>query len=284
MATDKEEPSDYRVPALQRGLHILQMFSASERSLSSNAIAERLGVSVSAIYRILVTLTDMGYLHKLGSNSYELGPQVLCDGFAYLASRDLVEIAMPHLNTLRDHTSLSCHLSVREQTDSLYIARAFAAQRLSVNIPIGSRISCHCTAMGRMLLSDLDAMEVARLYQHVRLDDYPPPAPKTLPELQELLKQDRKRGWVLHRSDYSAAIACSIHNHQGRVVAAVNLSGPEAVMDNIATRKRLLLSLQQCAHAISTQLGAKIVERSQADVQGQRQAKSEVMAHANPPD
>ena len=92
-----EDELDYRVPALQRGLSILQMFNASERSLSSNAIAEHLGVSVSAIYRILVTLTDMGYLRKLGKNSYELGPQVLCDGFAYLASRDLVAVSYTHL-------------------------------------------------------------------------------------------------------------------------------------------------------------------------------------------
>lgn len=251
-----ERDSDYRVPALQRGLNILQMFNAQQRSLSSNLMAERLGVSVSAIYRILVTLTDMGYLHKLSKNTYELGPQVLCDGFAYLASRDLVDIAMPHLNALRDRTSLSCHLSIREQTDSLYIARAYAAQRLSVNIPIGTRIPCHCTAMGRMLLSGLTPMALDQLYQHVRLDDYPTPAPKTLPELQQLLERDRERGWILHRSDYSTAIACAVRNHQGEVVAAINLSGPEAIMDSPVARERYRENLQQCAEAISRELGA----------------------------
>ncbi|TBU97819.1 IclR family transcriptional regulator [Stutzerimonas kirkiae] len=252
-----ERDTDYRVPALQRGLSIVQMFSAAERSLSANEIAERLGVSLSAIYRIVFTLTEMGYLRKLGKNSYELGPQVLCDGFAYLASRDLADIAMAHLNALRDRTSLSCHLSIREQTDSLYIYRAFAAQRLSVNIPIGTRIPCHCTAMGRMLLSGLSPMELDRLYQHVRLDDYPPPAPKTLPELHQLLERDRERGWVLHRSDYSTAIASAIHDHRGDVVAAINLSGPEAVMDSPVARERYRESLQQCAQAISRELGAR---------------------------
>jgi DNA-binding IclR family transcriptional regulator len=252
-----ERDSDYRVPALQRGLSILQMFNAGERSLSSNLMAERLGVSVSAIYRILITLTEMGYLRKQGKNNYELGPQVLCDGFAYLASRDLVDIAMPHLNALRDRTSLSCHLSIREQTDSLYIARAYAAQRLSVNIPIGTRIPCHCTAMGRTLLSGLTPMELDQLYQHVRLDDYPPPAPKTLPELQQLLERDRERGWILHRSDYSTAIACAVRNHQGEVVAAINLSGPEAIMDSPVARERYRENLQQCAEAISRELGAR---------------------------
>lgn len=51
---------------------------------------------------------------------------MISDGFAYLASRDIVEVAMPHLNDLRDRTSLSCHLSIREQTDSLYLYRSLA--------------------------------------------------------------------------------------------------------------------------------------------------------------
>lgn len=251
-----ERDTDYRVPALQRGLSILQMFGAAQRTLSMNDIAENLGVSVSAVYRIVHTLCEMDYLRKLGKNSYELGPQVVSDGFSYLTSRDLVDVSLPYLNALRDRTSLSCHLSIREQTDSLYLYRAFAAQRLSENIPIGTRIPCHCTAMGRMLLTGLDASELNNLYQHARLDDYPPPAPKTLPELRQLVEGDRERGWVLHRSDYSTAIACAVYNHLGAVVAAINLSGPEAVMDNDSALQSYLEALQQCAREISRELGA----------------------------
>ena len=253
-----ERDTDYMVPALQRGLSILQMFGARQRTLGMGEIAEQLGVSVSAIYRIVHTLCEMGYLRKLGKNSYELGPQVVSDGFSYLTSRDLVDVGLPYLNALRDRSSLSCHLSIREQTDSLYLYRAFAAQRLSVNLPIGTRIPCHCTAMGRMLLTGLNEAELDSLYQHVRLDDYPPPAPKTLPELRQLIKSDCERGWVLHRSDYSTAIACAIHNHLGAVVAAINLSGPEAVMDNSAARDSYREALQQCARGISRELGASI--------------------------
>ncbi len=86
---DTGRDTDYMVPALQRGLSILQMFNAHERTLASNEIAERLGVSVSAIYRILHTLDEMGYLRKIAKNTWELGPQVVSDGFSYLASRDL---------------------------------------------------------------------------------------------------------------------------------------------------------------------------------------------------
>ena len=253
-----EEPtidSDYRVPALQRGLWILQLFSSTERVLGMNDIAERLGVSVSSIYRIVQTLNGMGYLKKVAKNTYELGPQVIANGFTYLASRDLVDVAIPYLNTLRDRSSLSCHLAVREQTDTVYIYRAFASQRLSVNVPIGTRIACHCTALGRVLLSDLSEATLINLYQHVRLDDYPAPAPKTLPELQHIAEQDRQLGWVLHRSDYSTAIATGIRDHRGAVVAAINLSGPDAIMDNPENRERFKNMLLDSARLISAEMG-----------------------------
>lgn len=249
-----EKDTDYSVPALQRGLSVLGLFDGQTRSLSLQEIAERLGVSNSAIYRILYTLTDMGYLNKL-NNQYELGAKVISVGFSYLANRDIVEVAMPYLNALRDNTSLSCHLSIRENTDSLYLYRAFAAQRLSVNIPVGTRIACHCTAMGRVLISDLDTSQLRALYQHVRLDDYPPPAPRTLPELEQMSIEDRSRQWVLHRSDYSTAIATGIRDYSGRVIAAINLSGPDAIMDPLGAQQRFTEMLMECALQISRAQG-----------------------------
>jgi IclR family transcriptional regulator, pca regulon regulatory protein len=254
--TGNPESGSYQVPSLERGLLILQMFRRDRRTLSMAEMAQELGVSVSSIYRIVQKLNAMNYLSKVGKSSYELAPQVLTDGFRYLASRDLVDIAMPHLNALRDRTSLSCHLSIRDQTDSLYIYRAFAFQRLSVNIPIGTRIPCHCSAMGRVLLSGLSRTELDGLYQHSRLDDYPLPAPKTLPELLKLIDGDRDKGWVLHRSDYSTAIASGVIDHSGRIVAAINLSGPEAVLDNADIQSHYRSELFDTAKAISRELGA----------------------------
>lgn len=257
MIETPDKDTDYSVPALARGLSVLGLFNAQVRSLGMQEIAEQLGVSTSAIYRILFTLTQMGYLNKRNTQ-YELGARVISDGFSYLASRDIVDVAMPHLNELRDKTSLSCHLSIREHTDSLYLYRAFAAQRLSVNIPVGTRIACHCTAMGRMLLTELDDARLGALYQHIRLDDYPAPAPRTLPELQATISEDRERGWVLHRSDYSTAIATSIMDHSGVVTAAINLSGPDAVMDSQGARERFQALLLACREQINQALGYRV--------------------------
>lgn len=249
--------NDYTVPALYRGLKILELFDSRQRILTTQDFAQALEVSSSSIYRIVTTLVEMHYLEKVAKNTYQLGPQVISNGFSYLASRDIVELAMPHLNALRDNASMSCHLSVREGRDAVYIYRAFATQRLSVNVPVGTRIACHSSAMGRVLLTALDDGELDALYRHVRLDDYPAPAPRTLAELKHTVEVDRRRGFVINRSDYATALATGIVDHLGRLVAAINVSGPDSLMGDDATLESLCGQLRVTAGRISATLGGQ---------------------------
>ena len=96
MGDQQKMSADYTVPALKKGLQILELFSTRQRVLSIAELAERLEVSTSAIYRTIVTLTEMNYLKKAGRNAYELGPMVLSRGFCYLASRDILNTADLH--------------------------------------------------------------------------------------------------------------------------------------------------------------------------------------------
>ncbi|MDC0610143.1 IclR family transcriptional regulator [Vibrio sp.] len=242
---------DYHVPALARGLQIIEMFTASERVLTTHDFAERLGVSASSTYRIIQTLLDMGYLKKVTRNAYELGPQVVSRGFAFLAGKDLVDIAAPFLNTLRDHTSISCHLAIRDGLETVYIYRAQASQRLSVNIPLGTRLPCHTNAMGRVLLRQLSDIEFNAMYQQMQLDLYPQSHPQTFSELKHLLQNEWQQGFSSNRSDNATAIAAPITNYLGKRVAAINISGADQVMNNERQFNEAKALLLQTAQDIS---------------------------------
>ncbi|WP_051940365.1 IclR family transcriptional regulator [Stenoxybacter acetivorans] len=253
-----EQEADYQVPALQRGLRILEMFSGSSRVLTTAQMAQQLGVSSSAIYRIVQTLTQMGYLYKKDKTHYELGSRVMMNGFSWLASRDIVDVAAPHLNELRNRSSCSCHLAVRDQTDALYIYRAYAYQRLAVNVPIGTRLPCHATALGRVLLCALNHESLNQLYRHVLLDTYTASqSPQSLPELQATIEEDRRRGWVEHQSDFATSLAAPICDYTGNITAAINLSVADALLDNDNVRRQLLSLLLDCATKISLSLGCQ---------------------------
>lgn len=246
---------DYTVPALYKGLRILEMFDSNCRALSQVEMAERLGVSTSSIYRIVQTLTSMGYLNKIGTNTYALGTQVVSRGFSYLASREIVEVAAPFITRLRDSTSLSSHVGVRDGTEVLYVFRALALQRVSVNVPVGTRFPLHTTAMGRALLMGMAPAELQSLFQGQRLDGYPRPAPQTMPELIALCEKERAQGWTRHYSDHSTALAVPIRNFTGQVIAAINISGPDPVMNAEGVMETLLSELKQTVTEIMRQVG-----------------------------
>lgn len=256
--TDSAE-KDYTVPALARGLRIIELFSHQQRVLSTNDFAEHLGVSTSSIYRIVQTLTDMQYLQKIARNTYSLGPAVVSRGYAYLASRDIVDVAAPHLNRLRDATSVSCHLAIRNHHDTLYIYRALASQRLSVNVPVGTRLPCHSNALGRALLSGLTDDELGQLYLGIQLDGVPQPNPQSLPELRQRILTDTEQGYSISQSDFATAIAAPVRNYANEVVAAVNISGPDIFMQGDSINQAIIQQLLNTAAVISAELGYSVL-------------------------
>ncbi|CZF86044.1 IclR family transcriptional regulator [Grimontia marina] len=248
--------ADYQVQSLAKGLEIIELFDAEHRILSTNDFAERLGVSQSSIYRIIQTLLDKNYLRKVARNAYTLGPQVVSRGFSFLAGQGLVDIAAPHLKKLRDDTSISCHLAIRDGLETLYVYRAQASQRLSVNIPLGTRLPCHTNAMGRILLQQLSDIELSAVYQSIHLDMYPKPHPQTFPELKHLLAKEKKQGFALNRSDNATAIAAPITDYLGNIIAAINISGAEQIMDKRHQFEAAKESLLNTAKTISCEAPA----------------------------
>lgn len=248
----------YLVPALKRGLEIIEMFSGKDRVLTINDFAERLGVSTSSIYRTVVTLTELNYLKKIERNSYELGSMVLSNGFIYLAAREIVQIAAPYILELRDESSSSCHLAIREGIQAIYIYRATSPQKLSVNVPIGSRFPCHTVAAGRSLLTGLKDAQLTDLYSGVALDRSAPSSPTSLPLLRQTIAEDRERGFSVNRSDFATAIAVPIKNFAGQVVAAVNVSAPDTLMGEESVRESLTAILIKTAYKITSELGGLV--------------------------
>ncbi len=245
---------DYIVPALKKGLQILEMFSARQQVLTLAEIAHRLDLSTSAIYRTVVTLVEMGYLKKVARNVFELGPMVLSRGFSYLAARDIVTVAVPLLDKLRDDTSASSHLAIREGIDALYLYRAVSPQLIMVNIRVGTRLPCYNTAIGLALLVGLDNTTLRELYSGVALDGRNGSI-QSLPQLLSVIETVRESGISINSSGCSTAFAAPVRDYHGNVVAAINVSVPDFAADQPDTRHHLQKCLRATACSISAILG-----------------------------
>ena len=225
----------YVVPALQRGLELLGQFTRQTPTLTGAELARNLDLPRASVFRILHTLERSGFVERVGETaSYKLSVGVLRLGFEYLSSMELTEHGRPVVEQLRDASGYSAHLVVRDGRDVVFVVKAPGRSALFHSIQVGARLPAHATVLGRILLSDLSAAELAALYSQAPLSAYTPMTPTSLAALSELIAQDRERGYGVSMGGYEAGIstiAAPVFNEQGRVTAAVSISLPTGRID-----------------------------------------------------
>ncbi len=246
--TAAKDPQDrYLVPGLVRGLEVLAAFTPDAPRRTQSEIAATLGVTRSAIFRVIYTLTELGFLlHDPASGRYALGPALLRLGHGVLPARDVLPVATPALEALRDATGWSAHLGVLQGTEVVYLLRVPARRSMRSIVHVGSRLPAATTAMGRVLLAGLDDAALAALYRDTRFGP-----------LARRARTDRARGHVVHLGEFEAgvaSIAAPLRDAAGRVVAAINLSATLAEAPE-ARRRAAREAVIAAASAISRDLG-----------------------------
>ena len=218
----------YLVPGLIKGLQILQAFTPERREMSLSEIAGHLGMSRSAAFRAVYTLAQLGYLlHDQRAARYSLGPAVLRLGYGYLASRELVEIALPELERLRDATDWSAHLGVRDGRFVLYMLRVPSRRGHVSIVHVGSRLPAAGTTMGRVLLADLSEEALIELYRDETYQYAPGHTPRSLAELIAQWRRDCQSDIVVQVGSFESgivSIAAPVRDMANNVVAAINIT------------------------------------------------------------
>jgi DNA-binding IclR family transcriptional regulator len=256
-AAGKPDSERYTVPGLERGLRLLREFSRSEPQLGAPELARRLELPRSAVFRLLVTLEQLGYVERTpDGRSYRLGLAVLRLGFETISSMGIVDLARPVLEALRDATGYASTLVVRDARDLVYLYRAAPRSPFASSVTVGTRLPVHATLMGQLLLSELSLPALRALYPEPRLKAYTAQTPATVRALFDQAQQARARGWVLAEGYFEAhigTIGAAVHGDSGQVVAAIGMTmpGPQIAIER---REGLIAQVVGAAEAISSRL------------------------------
>jgi DNA-binding IclR family transcriptional regulator len=243
------------VPALAQGLGILSLFGSDRRSFTAPEIAKRLALPRTKVFRLLQTLQSMDYLRcEPDKRRFSLGPALLNRGFEYLASLDMVEVAQPILQGLRDSTGLSAHMAIRDGREIIYVSRFPARSTIASSVSIGTRFPVHATIMGRMTICEMSERELAQLFRDQPLKRFTPQTPITLKALKAMLAGDRARGYAVSQAFFEtgvSAIAAPVRDGAGRIVAAINVTAVNAHIDEQAMHGELKDAVVEAAGEIS---------------------------------
>lgn len=261
MTTDNAppRPGDAYVQSFARGLQVVRSFSAEAPRQTLSEVAARAGLTRAGARRILLTLQTLGYVISDGK-WFQLTPRILDLGFAYLSSMPIWNLAEPVVEALVQQVKESSSIAVLEGSDIVYVMRVPTHKIMKISVGIGSRLPAFCTSLGRVLLSELDDDEIVR-----RLEAAPREAltRHTVTDTAALLRrihQARAQGWSMVDQELEEGlitVAAPIHGADGRLTAAINLSGQANRTDARAVQSQLLPPLLEVAQAITGLLRRK---------------------------
>ena len=270
----KDDRGAYFVQSLERGLSVIRAFDAEHPELTLSDVARATGLTRAAARRFLLTLCDLGYVRSDGRR-FALTARVLELGYAYLSALTLPEVAEPHLEQLVAEVRESSSLSVLDGDDIVYVARVPTSRIMRVAISVGTRFPAYATSMGRVLLGGLSDDDLTAYLERVDLRPLTARTLATEAELRGELARIRAQGWALVDQELEEglrSVAAPIHDRDGRVVAAVNVSAHASRATKDVVRKTLLPPLLETAARIEADLRAGIRrgsrERSLREVHG----------------
>jgi len=246
----------YHVPALEKGLDILEALAATAVPQSLAGLARTLNSTSSGLFRMLTVLERRKYVIKDPiSGNYSLSLKLYELAHTHSPVEQIVKAASRPMRELSDKVRESCHLSILSRDKLVVLLQMESPEKVRLSIEVGARFSAIHSTSGRLLLAHLPEEELRSFLQ-------------ADPEYQEMARKDRER--LLHELDklrvstYSISdsesrpgmkdIAALVGNPQIGVIAALTipcLLGGRSEQD----LKRLRNALLTCANQITVALG-----------------------------
>ena len=240
-----------------KGLKLLDLFTAERPRLTLRDVAEISGLSKPTALRLLNTLEANGYLTRDRSKAYCLGLKFLELGNCVAERLDIRAVALPHMEELLIYSDQAVNLVIRDGLEAVYIEKRETSHPVRMYTRIGRRAPLYAGACPRALIAFLPEKELADIAAKLEFKPYTATSPTSVEELQERITRERAWGYCFSKGELfegTGALAMPVRDYSRRVVASISISGP--VGNFIEERREYLLSaLTRCVDAISRDLG-----------------------------
>jgi DNA-binding IclR family transcriptional regulator len=244
--------------ALERGLDILSLLANEERPLGVDAIAQRLRVPKSSVYRILRALRRRGLAHLVSEEKgYYLGLTVLHWADVLQRGLDPVRLAGPVLRTLAQETGETAILTLFDGRRAVTADVMVNATALRVAPPRGRANALHCGAASKAILAWLGEDRWRELVGEEPFRAFTAKTIRDFSRLRADLRAARARGHAISDEEvYEGAkgVGVPIFDERSAVCGSLAIAGPRHRLDDEKVRKGAQL-LRAEARTLSSALG-----------------------------
>jgi DNA-binding IclR family transcriptional regulator len=214
----------YAVPALDKGLDILELLAREAGGLSLNEIARVLGRTSSELFRMVVALARRGYIEQLNGDRYTLTLKIFEMAHRHKPIKSLTAAAAPLMLDLVHRALQSCHLTVFHAGRVMVVAEVDSPERYAFGMKVGALVGLTDTASGYVLLAfQDDNVRRAMLASHQEVEgelDFDPA------QLAKIVRDVARNGYAEVQSRQTRGvtnIAFPIRGPTGHSVAVLNV-------------------------------------------------------------
>jgi IclR family acetate operon transcriptional repressor len=210
-----------------RTVAVLKAFRASREALGVSAVEQKTGLPRATVHRTLNELAKTGLLERSGT-SYRPGLLLFELGNMPSDVQQMRTLARPHMTSLRLTTGLNVTLAVLDGLDCVYLEILRAAEHRRLPQRVGGRWPAHACCSGKALLA-FDPQARSLLASTAVLRPLTSRTMTAHEAVEKELDEIRVRGAAFDREESVpglTGVAAPIRNSQGRVVAALAVSGP----------------------------------------------------------
>lgn len=239
MTQSRDRQHERTISSVDNALLLLLAFK-ERPSIAVKEGAELLGVAPSTAHRLLVTLHRHGFVtQEAETRRYRAGAELLDVALGALKSLDVLRVARPHLEQLRDVVRETVNLILLDGSQIRFIDSVEGPEAVRVSNRTGTVLPAHCTAGGKMLLASLSAAQLRHLYPANRLSGLTPYSITDREALFHELTEVRRLGYATNFEQSMmgvTAVAVPIMDPRGRMVASIGISAPAARLDDDRVR------------------------------------------------
>lgn len=246
------------IQSLRRGLEILELMAAHNGEISVTEAARHLDVDRSTSSRLLATLDRRGFVTRdSDSQRYRLGSKLLVLSKVLLDTLNVAAIGHDDVRALGEITGEAAHLAILVGSDAVFVDHVDGREALTINASVGDRDPLYCTAIGRALLLGHTDAEVRALLRGVGMIAFTRKTTTSMARLIECLGASRAQGYTFDDEERHAGVQCiaaPVHDHTGRVVAAIGISAPTSRVVRAGT-DALAVAVVAASRNVSLKLG-----------------------------
>ena len=252
----QDAPKEPRVDStLSKGLSILENLAASSSGKGVTDLSRELGLTKSNTFRLLQTLTTLGYVKHRPDKTYAATLKTWQVGRASVESLNLRELAAPELLILSQETGETVYLAVRENLNVIYIDKVDGHKPIRSWNTIGGMAPLHCVGTGKAIL----AADFGNLRDQISgvLTQYTDKTMTDMPAVEADVAQTLSRGFAYDSGEFRDRIVsfgAAILLPNGEPVGALGISLPDMNLpdDGIERYGGLVI---HAARSVSSKLG-----------------------------